>query len=136
MVGSSPLRADNGDIVVNFATGHLVFSISEKTKVNEQKACAVLTVRGPWRTHLPMAARAKMLEICDQWNKLQLWPKAYVYTDNKGRLWMCCEHSTDITNGVSDDQLNDFLYRAIGTCKGFFEMLEETFPDARFNTPA
>lgn len=139
--GYLPLRGDDGEVLINFATGYLLFRVTKKESGrgipgNERKAYVALTVLGRWRTYAPRTARVHMLEICNAWNRAALWHKTYAYEDDNHRLWMYCEQAIDVTDGLNNDRLNTLLDRAIGTGTGFFEMLEGTFLDTRFSTPA
>lgn len=87
-----------------------------------------LCVMGNWHGRLTVAERGEALELCNSWNSDQLWPKAYVRTEDDGAVIVQIEHNIDFDQGASDGQLTQQILCAVGTGMMFFEQVSEAFP--------
>ncbi|WP_427871062.1 YbjN domain-containing protein [Leucobacter luti] len=89
----------------------------------------MLCVRGFWRGRLEEADYARALEACNAWNSEKIWPKVYVARDDEGYGRVNAELNVDYEHGLTDEQLTQHLICAINTSMGFFEHLNEVFPE-------
>ena len=59
---------------------------------------------------MPPEQRADVLLALNDWNRDRIWPKAYLRAED-GRAAVYAEVSVDLTDGVTDDQIDAVLGR-------------------------
>ena len=90
----------------------------------------ILWVRGCWYGELVRAEFPRALEVVNYWNRERLWPKTYALRDEDGTVRLCTDHNVDYKHGLSDEQLAQHLFHAIGSSMAFFDHVNEAFPEA------
>lgn len=95
--------------------------------------CIVSFVFRPIVLETTQPHRGKLVEICNDWNREKLWPKAYVTVDDEGMVRVHAETNTDLEHGVGDRQLAQLTDCGIATALQLFNRLDEEFPDTRFS---
>lgn len=108
-------------LVSGFATGAFLFS-------TDGERHQFLDVRGQWRVQLPAERWVEALEVCGQWSAKAIWPRVYPARGESGRILVNAEHNVDYSAGITDDQLRQHIVCALDTSMGFFDHLNETFP--------
>ncbi|MDO5097444.1 MAG: YbjN domain-containing protein [Corynebacterium sp.] len=117
---------EDGDIFTGFDENNFVLVATGKMR-------EIYVVRATWKVTAPIDARGKLVEICNDWNREKLWPKAYVTVDDEGMVRVHAETNTDLEHGVGDRQLAQLTDCGIATALQLFNRLDEEFPDTRFS---
>lgn len=112
----------DGDISGSWEYGSLFFFLNGN---NGELLC----VRGVWRGMLDDSHYLRALELCNEWNSERIWPKTYLGRDDEGMVRINTELNVDYEHGLTDDQLLQHLVCAVNTSMGFFEYVNETFPE-------
>jgi hypothetical protein len=82
----------------------------------------VLQVRGTWHRDLEPDTLTGVALIINDWNRDRIWPK--VYSQEVGDVTRAhTELCLDLSDGVTDAQLNEALACGLGTGVQFFESL-------------
>lgn len=89
-----------------------------------------LYVRARWLRDIPESEYNAVLEIANQWHSDTHWPKIVVRKFDDGTLGVFGELSVNYRTGVTDEMLGLHLEVAIGTAGGFFDKLDEAYPEA------
>ncbi len=92
----------------------------------------IYAIRATWKVSAPIEARARLIEVCNDWNRNKLWPKTYVTVDDGGVVRVHAESNVDLEHGVGDRQLQQLTDCGVATALQFFNSLDEEFPDTRF----
>ena len=98
----------DGDIGGNFQ-GNLIYFF----RIGQQQE--VLQVRTMVQHLFGMDDVARLYEFCNAWNHDQLFPKAYVHTNDDGTVIVVGEVIADWEKGVTPEQLDQVLIVAIAT---------------------
>lgn len=118
---------DDGDVFLTINNNQLVIAAVGKQQ-------EVLTLGGTWQVSAPIETRARMQELCNDWNRDRMWPKTYVTVDDHGAVKLRAEYNVDLEYGVSDLQLEQLLDCGLSSSMQFFKKLDEEFPDTRFKS--
>lgn len=113
---------EDGDIGGGWEAASFYFFV---TGENDELFC----VRGAWRGQLEGSEFTRAIELCNEWNSQKLWPKTYARFDDEGAVRLHTEHNIDFEQGASDGQLSQQLLCAINTANGFYQGLNEIFPE-------
>lgn len=95
----------------------------------------ILHVRARWHRDLAIERLPEVLEICNRWNTERLWPKCYARVRDDGKVQVTCEVSTDLGDGVTDEQLAALLRSGTSTATMFLDALDRLYPDPALAAP-
>ena len=95
----------------------------------------ILQVRGTWNREISIERIAEVLEFCNEWNGLRVWPKAFARVRDDGMVHLVAEVSTDLEHGVNDDQLDHLMRTALGAGNAFFDAVDDLYPDPAAEAP-
>lgn len=112
---------DDGDAMAWFGERQFVRFVSMG------EALEIFQVRSIWEPVVPLSVRADLLERCNTWNSERIWPKTFARVEDGGLVVMA-EVNVDFEPGVSDAMIEQTIRCAISTSGGFFEQLEEAYP--------
>lgn len=87
----------------------------------------ILQLRGRWNRQVNQSQYQRLLELANQVNTEQLFPKAYVRLED-GEVGLYAEHTVDYEPGVSDEQLDLHLAAGIGSSLQFFAEVDKLYP--------
>lgn len=85
-----------------------------------------LSVAAVWRGDISPEEEARMRAYIDEHNATKYAPRAVLHPGEDG-LELGADMSAVIKEGMSDDQLHDFLHKAFVAVLGFFGSTEEVF---------
>ena len=95
----------------------------------------ILQVRGQWNREFAIERLTEVLEVCNEWNADNIWPKAYVRVRDDGMVHVTCEVATDLERGVSDAQLGQLLQCGLSAASVFFDTFDQLYPDPASAAP-
>ncbi|MDR3202057.1 MAG: YbjN domain-containing protein [Bifidobacteriaceae bacterium] len=96
--------------------------------LREGPAQQILYVRGRWHQPIPIEIRPQLLLALDEWHLTRIWPKAFTWVDDDGKVWVHSEHSVDWGPGATDAQIATTLECSIFTSLALYRHLAERFP--------
>jgi hypothetical protein len=95
----------------------------------------ILQVRGTWNREISIERLTEVLEFCNEWNGLRVWPKAFARVLDDGMVHLVAEASTDLEHGLNDDQLDHLMRTALGAGNAFFDAVDGLYPDPAAEAP-
>lgn len=114
-------RDSDGD-VAGFWDGNLFYFLLFGPEEDALKA------QGHWNRIIPADLTPRILEAVNEWGSDHIWPTGHLHVGDDGALSLYGYIATDLTAGVTDEQLSWLLRCSIGTSLEFFAFLDEKFP--------
>lgn len=111
---------DEGDIGIpwRYVTVHVIF----------QDVRAV-QLRGVWHRIADTEHLAELRSLVEEWNATRIGPKAYLTISDGGVVRLHAEVTVPLEEGLTDNQLEDFLFTGCRLIVALMREAEEQFPD-------
>ncbi len=118
------LRDSDGDFIVQFSyNDEMGCSVDMYLMVQGQQK-DIYSVWGVSDRRIPKNDWGKAIMLCNEWNKLRRWPKAYLYvkdpaTDTTGSIRL--EYQIDLEEGIHQELFDDFTSSGIDGTFAFWK---------------
>lgn len=111
---------DEGDIGIpwRYVTVHAIFQDSR-----------AIQLRGVWHRIADTEHLAALRRLIEEWNATRIGPKAYVTVADGGVVRLHGEVTYPIEKGMTDAQLDDFVFTGCRLVVALMREAEELFPD-------
>ena len=86
----------------------------------------IFAVRAFTDREIPKSQWADIIMLCNSWNKMSRWPKAYLDVtapDTVGKIVL--EEQIDLSKGIQDGLLIDYMKTAIGSAFQFYKWMHK-----------
>ncbi|WP_194949462.1 YbjN domain-containing protein [Actinomyces trachealis] len=111
---------DEGDVGIpwRYVTVHVVFQDTR-----------AIQVRGAWHRIATIDHLARLRALVEEWNVSKLGPKAYLTVSDGGMVRLHGEVTLPLEAGMTDAQLEDFVFTGCRFIVALMRHAEEVFPD-------
>lgn len=111
---------DEGDIGIPWrhATVHVIFQDTR-----------ALQLRGVWHRIADTEHLAQLRKLVEEWNDTHIGPKAYLTISDSGVVRLHGEVTVPLAEGLTDDQLEHFIFTGCRLIVLLMREAEEVFPD-------
>ncbi|MCI9887302.1 YbjN domain-containing protein [Micrococcales bacterium 31B] len=87
----------------------------------------ILQIRGCWNHSLNVEYAARARTFCNSYNRDTVLQKTYVRVDDTGKVNFICDMSADLSLGVGEKQLQNFINSGLGSANDFFDAVDDQF---------
>jgi hypothetical protein len=118
------LKDSDGDFIVQFNYSDEIGCDFDILIMAGGKNADICSVTGRANKRIQKNDWGRAIMICNTWNKEKRWPKAYLYvqdpaTSTSGAVYL--EQQIDLSPGVHQELLNDFIFTTISGVISFWE---------------
>lgn len=89
----------------------------------------VLQLRGMWHRVASAEHLVAIRRLVEEWNGSRIGPKAYISVSDRGTVRLFGETMYPLAAGMTDQQLEDFLFNGCRVIVALMREAEELFPD-------
>ena len=111
---------DEGDVGIPWrsVTVHVIFQDTR-----------AFQLRGLWHRIADTEHLASLRQLVEDWNATRIGPKAYLTLSDAGVVRLHGEVTYPLAAGMTDDQLDSFVFTSCRLIVALMREAEETFPD-------
>lgn len=111
---------DEGDVGIpwRYVTVHAIFQDTR-----------ALQLRGTWHRIADTEHLAALRQLVEEWNATRIGPKAYLTIADGGVVRLHGEVTYPIESGMTDEQLEDFVFTGCRLVVALMRQAEDLFPD-------